>query len=611
MDTLSQMRNDILKLYISAVKQFPDKDEEFYEWVNYVAEEDDTQEKFDIQTFRIQYIIDNITLMSKSEEFDLLSLLAFYYYIFTAPNKNIINELGDLVNEDYKVDPILYLIENEDIDVIIDGLRTLRTGYLYDILHVIIEEDISNYDLELYEDKEIDDFDEFVRMEQVINDEKFVDVFKKLHPNIEKERLSYIEYKTNENYLLKFSKLEVKSLSMFIQLFIILKQKLTTKLYLKETLTQILNNMSENNSELYNEIAIYILKYCYIKSYLYNKENFKEIKKAILVNIHRISEIDEYFIEMFLDYDLTNHIYDFNSLKEEELKTMESIVSINNTKTYGIDGVWKKYTLTDKESLIKYVPSWQFDEGKEQYIYYSTDENGNFIIPRLCLEVIDNKIVNIIGRGYNHNIEFELIDILKEKILYFNNYQEIKSKLDIIEKIKTIEKKIKNGVELELGEIDILYEINYKLDDLLFSSYDFKLTSLREFSNTKKDLARYFGCKEEEVATDASMLNENTIVTTFFYPLEHTCYYPKLRVIFCDAWADYLTSAKGLSSLEYIKGAAMFEQLTSSEGLQNLVRIDEDAFFNNMEDFSYINSKLVIKGSVKLKEGFEPKVFEL
>lgn len=608
MDTLSDMRNALLKMYISSVKRFPDEKKENVKYITDDSEEyESDDENFSIQTSRIQYIIDNITSMDSSKEFELLSLLVFYYYLIVFQEHSIIADFSDIVNED----PIIPLVENEDLEVIIEGLISFETGYLYDILQVIIDEDISSYDIEVYEERDIDDYNEYFLLNNISENNKAKEIFRKLHPNLEEEQRIFTEYKKDEFYSLKLKEIEITSLSTFIQLFSVASQQIKSQLYLKGLILDILDNLKNNNIGLYNIIFIYILKYCYIESYLHDKENFEKTKIAIINNIHNICNVNEYFIEQFIDYDLTSYIYDYNNLSDEEKEELELIVSIKNTKTFGIDGTWKKYMESDKKKLIRYVPSWNLESDNTYLIYYSIDEHGDYNIPRICIKVENNKIIDINGREYENNIEFELLDILEKKIKEYSNYEKLNSGLKILKILKLIEDKINNGAELELGEIDILYEINYKIDELLFSSYEYKMSTLREIANDKKNLSKYFGCSENEVATNVSELNENTVVTTYFYPLENTCNYPKLRVIFCDAWADFLESAKGLESLEYIKGAALFGQLISSEGLKNLVRVDEDAYFNNMEDFSYLNSKLVIKGVIKLKEGLEPKIFEL
>ena len=250
----------------------------------------------------------------------------------------------------------------------------------------------------------------------------------------------------------------------------------------------------------------------------------------------------------------------------------------------------------------------QSTDYKKIAIVFEKDKNGEFLLPRICLTISkDNKIKDVIGRDENICVEFELLDVLMSKVSSFSNSDEMESKISILKYLSSLKDKITSGEELEIKDIDFLYEINNELDEMPFGRLDYRFGDVRELVDLKKTLAKYFGCREEEVALENEELNENTVVTTDFNPDDSLCNYPKLRVVFGDAYCDLVKSAKGLRSLEFIKGDAYFNSLVSFDGLERLVRIDGSANFGALEDSTHMNPELVIKGSSNFSDDFVSK----
>lgn len=577
MNTIHDMRNLLLNLYFEGLEKYPDdtinrdNEESFYNRINYILE-----------------IIDDYDSNFKE---DFMMLATTYYYLLEIPLKNVTFEneeencFSDLIN----------LIENEDYNIIYEGLEAEQYRFLGEVLSYIIDNDLSYYvDKDYYMVNDIEDYNEYLSFKN-IKTRNIMDVVLKLHPNMEVEEQRYKKYIKDNEILTKISNIKIKSLSTFIQVFMMLKSQFTYKCYLGDFIKNVLDELILSNEELYKDIVVYIIKYTYIEEYLHNKD-FIDIEEYILESIKELDYLDNCFIEEFTNYDLTSFYIDYSKIPEDVKKHINTNITLNKLENFGIFGIWSSYEKEIKK-INSYFHKSILEDDTKKIIYYSIDKDGNYTIPRICLEIIDNKIVNIIGRESYGNIEFELLDILREKMNDFDNADYLQSELLLLDKLYEIEQKLKIKKELSIDDIDLLYEINYNLDEVLFSNYQYKLNILREKTDIKKDLSKYYNCPIDLIALEQGEINDKTVITTFFFPNESKCNYPNLKIIFSDAWGDFLESAEGLPSLEYIKGDAMFANLKSSYGLSKLVRIDGNAIFNSLEDDSYFNPNLIIKGN--------------
>ncbi len=96
--------------------------------------------------------------------------------------------------------------------------------------------------------------------------------------------------------------------------------------------------------------------------------------------------------------------------------------------------------------------------GGDFYVYYTKDENGNYVIPRIAIRCIDHdKIAEIRGVEEGQNLEDELLDILELKLKSIPGLKEshLNYNLNIINNIRkiiSICNKILSGEELSKDE---------------------------------------------------------------------------------------------------------------------------------------------------------------
>lgn len=157
-----------------------------------------------------------------------------------------------------------------------------------------------------------------------------------------------------------------------------------------------------------------------------------------------------------------------------------------------INGIWKKYRQGNKNDALLLCSTIKNKKtgwctinentaikqlcgsyigavnGGDFYVYYSSDENGNYTIPRIALRLIDdNKIAEIRGVKQDQNVEEELIDILMKKISEIPNInpRNIEKQIGVMNDLNNlalIERKIDKNIELSDKEIYDLYTKDYK-----------------------------------------------------------------------------------------------------------------------------------------------------
>lgn len=628
MNTLSEMRNKLFNLYKDALVEYPLLENEEYE------EDEKRREK------RLHYLCNKIMELDSKEQDNLLSLMALYYYcISVVPNqveKAIDNAMTETLTEEidefideielYNVDDSNYpedeedenyeedlesLIETHNKEEILTSIKESSDSYLYILLDIIFCEDIGLYDYEDDEKDCIDDFDEYEIMENALSDETAKQIFEKLHPNLNLELNHYNDFVNNEKYIENSENLTINSLGEFLKSFMQAKQVLTTDSYIMIFLTEQLQKLQGTNEELYKEIIIFMLKYYYIKTYLNDIDNMQTVIQGIVYTIEDLNKCENmdisYIYENFINFDLNKFYNEFSKLPKKVIDDFTDLISIENTKVYGTDGIWKEYNkLEDYDIIFKRCNYWKYkiqDSIKEKnkcFIYWSVNKEGEYKIPRLLITVNENhEVVQIFGIDSNETIEFEMIDTLDEKLKQYSNYDNFKSDVFEINLISKINEKIDNNIDLNKYEIDFLYGINYEHKDYLFGRKDTRLAKIRDKSDIKKDLATYFDCNIENVSF-GNEVDENTVVATELFTNETTCNYKNLKYVFGTLFANHLYDAEGLSNLRYVKGNAYFELLKTSKGLENLVRVDGSIICMSLKDKSYLNPNLIVKGRKRI-----------
>ena len=624
MHTLEEMGKEFIQLYKDALsKTIYDKEElQYYLDGLNRTEKEEKQEEINLEIFC--HMTEEICLMGEEKFDNFISLLAIYYYCkccyIKDENEDELEE--DLDDEIYETedelideeldeeDEIINDIESITKEEFIENIKEQNNNHLFDMLEVFFEEEFFGLSIE---DFSFDEVDSSCLLDNIDEDEQIQKIFYKFHPNLKKELEQYIVSAKEEQFFNKCILIDVNSVSDFIQLFELIRRKVTDEEFINEFLRQFLIKTREKNIELCRNIIIFILKYYYIKSYFNDKENLNNVKRDIYSCIFEIDDINrnEYTITQFADFDLQKFCMLSSNMPNEVKEVLDKKISLNNLRTYGVNGIWKEYNSIEEinknnETIKRFCPHWYFREDSEEYkyiIYFSIDENNEFNIPRLCIITdSDNNIIDIYGKQPRNSIELEMLTILEEKVKSFSDDESLLKDINILKTFARITNKIEKNEELTIEEIDFLYNITNKrnINNKIFTHYKYKLNDMIKEFDHKKLLSKYYDCTKEQIALDYKKLTEETVALASYLIAGTKCNYPNLKIILGNAFCSDLKSAEGLCSLERIKGDAYFEDLKDLKFLKNLIEVGGDLLLYNSENIDDLNPDLYVDGDIKL-----------
>ena len=187
-------------------------------------------------------------------------------------------------------------------------------------------------------------------------------------------------------------------------------------------------------------------------------------------------------VEGFTNNDSFSRIYSFY---EKEYR--KSIVE----KSDSADGIWIKYNQGIKEDAIKLSKSLEkkntgwctasedmsikqlcgpyndAPDGGDFYVYYTKDKNGNYIIPRIAIRLINkDQIAEIRGIEEAQNLEEVMFEPLESKLreMTFLKKEDVEENLKILYDLKElvlIGKKVEKKIELTDQELINIYTKHY------------------------------------------------------------------------------------------------------------------------------------------------------
>ena len=231
------------------------------------------------------------------------------------------------------------------------------------------------------------------------------------------------------------------------------------------------------------------------------------------------------------------------------------------------DGKWIKYEQGSdynilRNSLQGYYTGWctaagenfakdQLEDG-DFYVYYTLDENGDAKVPRIAIRMDGkNKIGEIRGISGKQNMEPEMMPILEEKLKEFPDRDKYLKKEHDMKLLTLIDKKVNNNIELNLGELKFLYEIDGKITGFGHGK-DPRIEEIKRKRNKRRDYSLIFNIEEEEVALSQKEWLNNP---------------KKFKALPGNIDLDSLTSAEGLVLPQHVGGDIGLRFLTSAEEL--------------------------------------------
>ena len=305
------------------------------------------------------------------------------------------------------------------------------------------------------------------------------------------------------------------------------------------------------------------------------------------------------------------------------------------------DGKWIKYEQGSdynilRNSLQGYYTGWctaagenfakdQLEDG-DFYVYYTLDENGDAKVPRIAIRMDGkNKIGEIRGISGKQNMEPEMMPILEEKLKEFPDRDKYLKKEHDMKLLTLIDKKVNNNIELNLGELKFLYEIDDKISGFGFME-DPRIKEIKSKRNIKRDYSIIFNIKEEDVALSQEEWKKTPNKFKVLVGNLDLSHYNSLDNIVLPKYISgnlnlsSLSNANGIIFPQQVGGSIDLRSLTSAEGVVLPRRVSGDLNLDRLTTANglvlpqYIGGRLIafdlrtIEG-LKLPYGFDLKKF--
>ncbi|MCD6441969.1 hypothetical protein J7L24_00235 [bacterium] len=192
----------------------------------------------------------------------------------------------------------------------------------------------------------------------------------------------------------------------------------------------------------------------------------------------------------------------------------------------------------------------QLDAG-DFYVYYSENQEGKNIIPRVAIRMQGNQIAEVRGINEQQNLEPEMIDITENKMETLPGAKDYRKKSSDMRILTEIDNKVKQKEELNKKDLKFLYETESLIQGFGHQK-DPRIKEILGERDMKEDLSFVFNCSKEQIGTKKGDVLKGKDIK-FYYG---------------NLYLSGLTSAEGLKLPENIGGSLYLSGLTSAEGLK-------------------------------------------
>ena len=192
-----------------------------------------------------------------------------------------------------------------------------------------------------------------------------------------------------------------------------------------------------------------------------------------------------------------------------------------------IRGEWIKYEQDSNAApLVKSIEGYPLEwctvdlataqgqlNGGDFYVYYSINEAGDAVIPRLAMRMKYDQIDEISGIAPGQNLDPYILPALEEKLKEFGPEADVyRKKVADMKLLTTIENKVKKGEELTKVELIFLYEVNTPIQG--FSGEDPRVEELKEQRDFTADYRILFErntALEQKIQSGADLTREELL----------------------------------------------------------------------------------------------------
>ncbi len=157
------------------------------------------------------------------------------------------------------------------------------------------------------------------------------------------------------------------------------------------------------------------------------------------------------------------------------------------------------------------------------YVYYTNDKTGKAAIPRIAIRMQEDGIGEVRGVADNQqNLEGNMTEIAEAKMNELPGAESYRKKSSDMKQLTAIEKKVKQGQELDRNELLFLYEINSKVEGFGYQR-DPRIQEIISTRNPKEDAPIVLECEPEEIAYGQEeyeeAIKDNKTIKAYIGPL--------------------------------------------------------------------------------------------
>lgn len=143
------------------------------------------------------------------------------------------------------------------------------------------------------------------------------------------------------------------------------------------------------------------------------------------------------------------------------------------------------------------------------HIFFSNDEEGNPVFPRIAIHSKDNRIAEMRGIAYKQNLDPFMTEVASQKCQEFQNGKEYEEKSEDMKKLSEIEQKTMQKEQLTKEDLIFLYEIDKSIKYFGMTK-DPRIEQLRKSRDLSQDVSTIFECQPSQIAKSTNEITENT-----------------------------------------------------------------------------------------------------
>lgn len=220
-------------------------------------------------------------------------------------------------------------------------------------------------------------------------------------------------------------------------------------------------------------------------------------------------------------------------------------------------------------------------QGGDFHVYYSNNENGKAVIPRVAIRMEKNKIAEVRGIAPGQNMDPYINDVVKEKMAKFPDSKEYEKKSTDMKHLTEVETKTQKGEKLSKEDIRFLYEIDEKIQGFGFEE-DPRILELIDGRDVKEDISFALGYSKDEVSVTQDEALKGGVKYHYGYILLKE------------------TNAGSIKLPETIKGGLLLDEITSADGLILPRVIDGDLSLQSLNTVDNLRLPKIVRGDLNL-----------